>query len=116
LHSSKTMNYSAQEAVKDFYEKPLALRIHLVICYEVDAPPDALRIKVIQNRKEITPRSYQSSQYYPATDKYSQTPSIGEEIELEFKGEQFDSSTVTIVIDTPDGQHSETDIELTKLR
>lgn len=115
-YSSRTIGYSAQDAVKDFFGKPAEVLMYLDICYMTNAPPNAVRIKVIQNRKEITPESEDRSAYYPATDEYTRMPSIGEQIQLRFKAEKMDSSTLTIQIETPDGQHAETEFDLQTLR
>jgi hypothetical protein len=116
VYSSRTIGYSAQDAVKDFFGKPAEFRMYLDICYMTNAPPNAVRIQVIQNRKEIAPQSEDRSAYYPATDEYTFMPSIGEQIQLRFKADKIDSSPLTIRIDTPDGQHAETEFDLQTLR
>ena len=115
-HASRTMNYSAQDAVRDFLNKPAVFRIHMEICYMPDAPPDSVKFKVIQNKNEVIPSLTERLPYYPATNKHTRLPSIGETVELEFKPEKLDSSTLTILIDTPDGQHAETEFPLQTLR
>jgi hypothetical protein len=107
LHSSRAMNYSAQDAIREFSGKPIPFRIHMEINYKPDAPPDAIKIKLVQNKKEILADSVERSPFYPPTDAYTRLPSIGETIDLVFKPEKIDSSTLTIQIDTPDGQHAE---------
>lgn len=114
--SAKKLGYSAQDAVKEFLGRPLAFRILMDICYKIDAPEDAVRIKVFQNKKEIFPESYDSSPYYPATDEYTRVSSIGEKVELEFKPNKIESSTLLIVIDAPDDQRAETAFDLQTLR
>jgi len=114
--SSKKLNYSAQDAVKEFLGKPLPFRIHLEICYMVDAPPDGLTVRIVQNKKELLPASFERSLFFPASDEYSSPPPIGETIQLEFSADKIDSSTLTILIDTPDGQQAETVFELQTLR
>ena len=53
-HASRALNYNAQDAVKDFYDKPVVFRMTLEICYMVDAPkPNSVRITVTQNGKQI---------------------------------------------------------------
>ena len=117
LHASRTMNYSAQDALRDFYNKPLPLRVYLDISYKPSASPqNSIRIKVVQNGKEVAPISDDRSPYYPRVDKRTSLPSIGEHVQLEFAPEKLDSSTVTILIDTPDGQHGETTFPLQTLR
>lgn len=116
IASAKKLGYSAQDAVKEFLGRPLAFRISMDICYRIDAPEDAVRIKVFQNKREIFPESYDSSPYYPATDKHTRATSIGEKVELEFKPDKIESSTMLIVIDTPDGQHAEATFDLQTFR
>src|SRR5579859_1662318 len=51
-------NYSSQDAVKDFYDKPMNFRMFLNLCYMSGAPPpNSVKIKVIQNKKEIVPET-----------------------------------------------------------
>jgi len=116
-YTSRAFNYSAQDAIKDFYDKPAVFRIHLEICYMLDAPlPNAVTITVIQNDKEILPKSEERSAFFPATDPYTYMPNLGEKVELEFDPHKFDSSTLTIRIDTPDDQHGKTEFDLQSLR
>jgi hypothetical protein len=115
-YSGRTLAYSAQDAEKDFRDKPVALRMHFEICYMPDAPPNSVKIRILQNNKEVVPDSTKRSAYFPPTDAYTRLPSIGEYIALEFKPEKFDSSTLTIVVDTPDGQHSQTEFDMQKIR
>ena len=114
--SAKKMGFSAQDVVNEFRGKPLAFRISMDICYKIDVPENAVRVKVFQNKKEIVPESYDSSPYYPAADKYTRVSSIGEKVEMEFKPNKIESSTLLIVIDTPDGQHAEIAFDLRALR
>lgn len=115
-YSAKKPEYSAQDAVSDFSEKPATFRMYLDICYKSDAPLNSVSIKVIQNKKELVPLSAESSPYYPATDKRHRIPSVGEKVQLEFKAGQIDSSALTVLVDTPDGQHAESEFDLYALR
>ena len=115
IHSSDMPNYSAQAAVKDFFGKTLAFDVHLDICYTTHAPQNAIRFKIIQNKKEMAPLSVQRSPYEERTE-FGALPPNGEQIDLEFKAEALGSSDLTIVIDTPDGQHGEAVIALGALR
>jgi hypothetical protein len=114
--SSKKLNYSAQDAVKEFVGKPLPFRIHLEICYMVDAPPDGLQVRIVQNKKDLLPASSERSLFFPASDQYTSPPPIGETIQFEFSADKIDSSALTILIDTPDGQHAETVFDLWAVR
>jgi hypothetical protein len=114
---SKVPNYSAQDAVKQFHDKPLPFRIHLDVCYQAGAPPPySVHVKIIQNRREIAPLSDQRSAYIPRVDERATLPSNGEQIDLEFPAAKIDSSDLTILIDTPDDQHSKVDFDLRSLR
>jgi hypothetical protein len=115
--SSKKLNYSAQDAVKEFLGKPLVFRIHLEICYMLDAPPDGLQVRIVQKKKDLMPDSSERALFFPASDKYSgPPPSIGETIDLVFSPDKIDSSTLSILIDAPDGQHADAEFNLQVLR
>jgi hypothetical protein len=116
VQSSRKLNYSAQDAVQDFLGKPLSFRIHLEICYMPNAPPDAVKIKLIQNRKEIVPTSVERSAFYPPTDPYTRVPSIGETMNLDVDALKLDGSTLTIHIETPDGRNALIEFDLQSLR
>jgi hypothetical protein len=116
-YAGKTLNYNAQDAVKDFYGKPAVFRMTLEICYMVDAPePNSVKITVIQNDKPILPQSDERSAFFPATDPYTPAVDVGEIVNLEFDPAKLDSSTLTIRIDTPDDQHAQTEFDLQSLR
>jgi hypothetical protein len=114
-YSGRVPNYSAQDAVKDSYEKPLVFRIRLDICYELDAPQKAIRVRVMQNKREVLPLLFESSPYSLITDFGTQPPN-GEQIVLEFTPSKITSSDLTILIDTSDGQHAETVFDLQSIR
>jgi len=116
VHASQAHNYSAQDAVKEFFGKPAFFRIHLEICYEVGAPENSIRIKVVQNKKSIQWSSESRSAYYPLADELTQVSNNGERIDLEFPAERLESSELAIRIDTPDAQHAETLLPLQTLR
>ena len=116
VHASKTVNYSAQQAVKEFLGKPAVFRMHVDICYLEGAPENAVKVTVLQNKKSVRWTSENRSAYYPPSDESTQVSNNGECIDLEFPAERIDSSELTIRIDTPDGQHGETVIALESLR
>lgn len=114
-HARETLNYDAQDAVKEFVDKPSVFRAYLDICYApIKAKP--IKVRFLQNDKEIASASDKREPYYPFQDSESVAPSIGEHIELEFKPEKIESSPLLIEIDTPNGQHVETTFDLAKLR
>jgi hypothetical protein len=82
----------------------------------IDAPPDALQVRIVQNKKDLLPASSERSLFFPASDEYTSPPPIGETMQFEFSSEKIDSSTLTILIDTPDGQHAESMFDLQSIR
>jgi hypothetical protein len=116
IHASKALNYSAQDAVKEFLGKPAFFRMHLDICYLAGAPENAVKIAVLQNKKSVQWRSENRSAYYPPSDETTEVANNGERIDLEFPADRIDSSELTIRIDSPDGQHGETVFALESLR
>ena len=117
MASSKKLNYSAQDAVKEFLGKPLVFRIHLEICYMLDAPPEGLEVRIVDRKRDLLPDSSERALFFPAWDKYAAPPpAIGETIDFQFSPEKIDSSTLSILIDTPDGQHTQLDLDLRSLR
>jgi len=116
FYASKAANYSAQDAVRDFYDKPAVFRMYLNICYMVKAPPpNAVTIRVLQGKKVLIPVSEERTPYAEPTAEGSYFPSNGEKIQLEFDPNKL-NSTLTIQIDTPDGQHAEISFDLGALR
>jgi len=114
-YSRTAPNYSAQGAVKDFSGKPLSFRIYLDVCYRLRAPANAVTVKIMQNKKEVVPNSFESSPYSESTE-FGSLPPNGEHIVLEFTAAKIESSDLTILIDTSDGQHGETKFDLQALR
>ncbi|HTB95196.1 MAG TPA: hypothetical protein VK728_20345 [Candidatus Sulfotelmatobacter sp.] len=110
-------NYSSQDAVKEFYDKPMKLRMLLNICYmRLAPPPNSVKIKVIQNKKEIVPETDTRLAYAEPLDGPSELPPNGEKVQLEFDAAKIDSSMCTIVIDTPNDQHVKVELDLESLR
>jgi hypothetical protein len=114
-YSGRVPNYSAQSAVKDFSGKPLSFRIYLDVCYRLRAPANAVTVKIIQNKKEVVPDSFESSPYSESTE-FGFLPPNGEQIVLEFTAAKIDSSDLTVLIDTSDGQRGETKFDLQAVR
>jgi hypothetical protein len=115
--ASQTLNYRAQDAVKDFYGKRAVLRMHLEICYQADAPlSNSVRISMTQKNKPIAALSEKRSAFFPSSDVYTRVPNLGEKVTLEFDPGKFDSSTLTIQIDTPNGQHADCVIDMQTIR
>lgn len=115
-YTSKAPNLSSQDAVKQFYGKQMVFRVFLDICYKPNAPLNAIKIRVFQNKKELVPLSTESVPYVPQVDELATLPANGERVRLEFKSNKIDSSTLQFRIDTPDEQHAEVDFDLQTLR
>ncbi len=115
IHAREVPNYSAQDAVKEYSGKPLTFLLYLDICYETNAPPNAVKFKVIQEKKQLLPLSSVSTPYAESTD-FGYLPPNGEQIVLEFMPSKIDSTDLTVLIDTPDGQHAETVFDLPSIR
>ena len=110
-------NYSSQDAVKDFYDKPMKFRLFLNICYmRLAPPPNSVKIKVLQNKKEIVPETDTRLAYAEPVDGLSTLPPNGEKVELEFDAGKIDSSAITLAIDTPNDQHVTVELDLQGLR
>jgi hypothetical protein len=116
-YTSKVPNYSSQDAVKAFHDKTMKFRIFVNICYKQEAPPpNSVKIKIIQNQRQIEPSSDIREFYAEPINELSDLPANGERARLEFEAQKIDSSELIIQIDTPDGQHSTTDVDLQTIR
>lgn len=116
-YSGGVPNYSSQDAVKDFYDKPMKFRVFLNICYMRGAPPaNSVKIKVIQNKKEIVSETDTRLAYAEPINELSVLPPNGEKVQLEFDAKNIDSSAFAIVIDTPNDQHVQVEFDLRSLR
>jgi hypothetical protein len=116
-YSSGMPNYSSQDAVKDFYDKPMMFRMFLNICYmRLAPPPDSVKIRILQNKKEIVPETDTRLAYAEPLNEFSVLPANGEKVQLEFDAGKIDSSTFTIIIDTPNDQHVKVELDLQTLR
>jgi hypothetical protein len=115
-YASQAPNFSAQDAVKRFYGTQMTFPVYLTICYKPNAPLHAIKVQSFQNKKEITPLTSESEPYVPRVTKLTTLPADGEQIRLEFKSSQIDSSTLVFRIDTPDDRHVEVNFDLQTLR
>ncbi|MGB7281968.1 MAG: hypothetical protein WBE13_06895 [Candidatus Acidiferrum sp.] len=114
-YSAKVPNYSAQGAVQDFLGRRMSFRMLLDVCYREHAPANAVKVKILQNKKVVPPESFESSPYSEPTE-FGYLPPNGEQIVLEFSPAKIDSSDLTIFIDTPDGQHAKAVFDLQSIR
>jgi hypothetical protein len=91
-YASQASNFSSQDAVKRFYGKQMMFRVYLNVCYKPNAPLNAIKVKIFQNKKQIIPLTSESNPYVPRVTKLATLPADGEQIRLEFKSNQIDSS------------------------
>jgi hypothetical protein len=116
-YSAGIPNYSSQDAVKDFYDKPMKFRMFLNICYmRLAPPPNSVKIRVMQNKKEIVPETDTRLAYAEPVDGLSVLPANGEKVQLEFDAGKIDSAACTIVIDTPNDQRVKVELDMERLR
>jgi hypothetical protein len=116
-YSGSAPNYSSQDAVKEFYERPMVLQVFLYICYMRQAPPpNSVKIRFFQNKKEIYPGSETRDDYAEPINEYSYFPNNGERATFEFDSRKIDGSTLTIQINTPNEQRVETEFDLSRVR
>jgi hypothetical protein len=95
----------------------MKLRVVLNICYMQEAPPpNSIKIRISQNKKEIVPASDTRLFYAEPAGILGVLPPNGEQVQLEFAAEKIDSSTLTILIDTPDGQYASVEFDLQSIR
>ena len=113
--AAETLNYSADDAVKEFRGKPIDFRMNLDICVKSGAEK-SIEIKVLQHGKEIVLRSAHHSPYFAPQEADSSLPRIGEHIQLVFDARGIDASPLVIEIDAGNGQHAENTFDLTTLR
>ncbi len=116
-YAASMPNYSAQDAVQELSKRSVSVHLFIDICYVQEAPPPySVKLKFIQNKKEVIPVVDDRS---PFAERFSDTSFLlpnGESAELQFDPRKLDSSELKILIDTPNGQHAETTFHLQSLR
>jgi len=113
--AAETLNYSVDDAVKEFLGKAIDFRMNLDICVKSGAEKP-IQIKVLQHGKEIVPRSAHHSPYFAPQEPDISLPRIGEHIQLVFDASRIDASPLVIEIDAGNGQHAENTFDLTTLK
>jgi hypothetical protein len=120
-HSRDTANYHAQDAEKDFFDKPAEFRVFLDVYYKpvkagTSDSPNGIRVRLIQNKKEIAWRTIERDPLLPFHDAYTLAERDGEYLELACDAAKIDSSVLTIIVDTPDGGQLKTEFDLSTLK
>lgn len=125
-HSGSTVNYSAQDAVQQFLDKPSNFRvrveIYLTTTYsalvtrgrEVRVGPSDFwrnfKIMAIQDHREI------HSQKLQGHAVYGEATLMGATVEVEYKPEEIEATRITIEVLAPDGDQTQTTFDLATLR
>lgn len=127
---AKEPNEHAQEAEQKYIGKPMSFLVRVVVfpasAGQVQFPSLAgqmyqslpefwsdLKYRLVQD-KEIPLKSTHATALYRSTE--GEAVPVGERVELEYDAAKIASDTITIQVDTPDGQHVETTFDLAKLR
>lgn len=127
---AKQPNEHAQEAEEKYLGKPMSFLVRVVVFPASSGAgqilssagqvfpslPDFwsdLKYGLVQD-KEIPVKSMHASAIYSSGDG-APVP-VGERVELEYDAAKITADTITIEVDTPDGQHVETTFNLAKLR
>ncbi|MGB7025554.1 MAG: hypothetical protein WBD73_17330 [Candidatus Acidiferrales bacterium] len=113
--AAETLNYSADDATKEFRAKAMDFRMNLDICVKSGAEKP-IKITVFQHGKEIVPRSAHRSPYFAPQESDTSLPRIGEHVQLLFDASRIDASPLVIEIDAGNGQHAENTFDLTTLK
>lgn len=113
--AAETLNYSTDDAVKEFRGRAIEFRVNLDICVKSGASK-SVKIKVLQHGKEVVPRSAHRSPYFARQDPDTSLPRIGEHVQLDFNAGEIDSSPLVIQIKAGDGQHAENTFDLIALK
>lgn len=112
-------NFHAVDAVQEFLNKPMDFRIRLEIYFKpTHSTADnlhELKIKLVQNDKELVPESVEASTLYAPNDLTVHLESIGEGVNFRFQAEKIDASDLRVEINTSD-RHVETTFDLARLR
>lgn len=109
------INYHAQDAVAEFLGKSADFRVQMDINLWRSIS-DSVKVKLIQNDREVIPRAIKRSSLYPMADEFHSGGSIGEHLEIECAPEKIDSSALTIKLVLPDGRKAQTKFDLAELR
>jgi hypothetical protein len=135
-YSSQTANFDAPTAVQQFQDRPMKFFAHVTIfatdSYKIEQtnPTNSLypsyrsfwqdfKIGLVQgNNRVIQPTSINGESLYPPTpaDSVGSTAPIGARVDLEYPAKKIEADSVTISVDSPDGQHIEASFDLTTLR
>jgi hypothetical protein len=123
-------NDRAQEAEEKYLGKPMSFLVRVVVFQPTVGAPQVsstegqvypslpnfwsdFKIRLKQD-KEIPSKSMHASALY--SSHHGNGNPVGERLELEYDAAKITADTITIEVDTPDGQHVEATFNLAKLR
>jgi len=114
------LNYSVQDAEKEFGDRPMQFRVHMEIYFNPSrTTPDNLhdlKIKLSQDDKELAPRLVGSEPIVAPHNDNDYVQSIGERVDFVMKAGKVSSSDLNVEISTYDGQQTETTFDLARLK
>jgi len=130
-HSRDTSNYHAQDAEKDFFQKPAEFHVFLNIYFKPVEADDSntgksasdgadskkgMRVKLMQHKKEIACRTVESYPLYPFHNASTLAEHDGEYAEISCDAAKIDSSVLIVTVETPDSQQVETEFDLAEIK
>lgn len=121
-HSRDTANYDAQDAVQEFLNKPMRLRVFTEVYYKPKRRDPSYKashdiiVRLVQHDRDISTEVADRWDLNTFRDAATSEESIGQHVELTCSGEKIDSSPLTVEVDTPDGQHAETTFDLAEIK
>jgi len=114
------LNYSVQDAEKDFRDRPMQFRIHMEIYFNPShSTPDNLhdlKIRFGQDDEEIVPVLVGSEPLWAPHNDTDYVESIGERVDFGVKAGEISSTDLNVEIDTYDSHHAHTIFDLTHLK
>lgn len=116
----RKLNYSVQDAEKEFGDRPMQFRIHMEIYFNpsrstADNLHD-LTIELNQDDKEIVPVLVGSEPIVAPHNDNDYVQSIGERVDLVTKAGKISSSDLNVEIRTSDGHEAQTTFDLARLK
>jgi len=114
------LNYSVQDAEKEFGDRPMQFRMHMEIYFSpsrstADNLHD-LTIKLGQDDQEIVPVLVGSEPIVAPHNDNDFVQSIGERVDFVMKAGKISSSDLQVEIGTSDGHEAQTTFDLTRLK
>lgn len=120
--SRDTANYDAQDAVREFLNKPMRLRVFTEVYYKPkqrdssDEESHDIKVRLVQHDREVGTEVTDRWDLNTFRDAATSEESVGQHVELTCSADKVDSSPLTVEVDTPDGQHAETTFDLDEIK